>query len=171
MVNLYTILWTSAPETILESETLDQACPPPPFIRQKSDILEVVWLMMPTVRGSGGSTMDWSCFAHSEPGQLDVINETMNFAVWLKSSRHHFVPSSSNALDSGFKSIWDVIVGPYAGNSCFKKKKQNCNMTELKQNSSTMKQKSSIISVKGGTTTFLLRGKLLFVIFFFSSLK
>lgn len=124
MVNLYTILWTSAPETILESETLDQACPPPPFIRQKSDILEVVWLMMPTVRGSGGSTMDWSCFAHSEPGQLDVINETMNFAVWLKSSRHHFVPSSSNALDSGFKSIWDVIVGLYAGNSRLKKNKK-----------------------------------------------
>ena len=49
--------------------------------------------IMPTVKHGGGSVMVWFCFAASGPGQLAVIDGTINSAVYQKILKANVRPS------------------------------------------------------------------------------
>lgn len=49
--------------------------------------------LIPTVKHGGGSVMVWGCFAAAGPGQLTIIESTMNSTVYQKVLEEHVRPS------------------------------------------------------------------------------
>ncbi len=49
--------------------------------------------IIPTFKHGGGTVMVWGCFAASEPGQLAIIDETINSALYQKILKENVRPS------------------------------------------------------------------------------
>lgn len=58
--------------------------------------------MIPTVTRGGGSMVVWGCFAASGPEPLNIIDGTMNSALYQKILKEKVWPSVCEVKSTGF---------------------------------------------------------------------